>query len=136
MTDQGGAAAASAGAPSGGSSGPVRRIPHAPLTPVAVVGAVFAIVVVTQLVVIGWLGTEAAASSTTQVCQVNFWVFHVGCGTVTTSSPSAQQAAQLASTLTWVFAVMDVFLFVLLAWVALAAYKAPSGRARSRQIGR
>lgn len=112
--------------------------PRAPsrLTPVVVVAVVLAVVVVTQLVVLAILGSEASGGTTQTVCQVNFWVFHLGCSQETTASPDAEAAATLAQSLAVVFTVMDVIFFGILGVVALAAYRG-AGRARgARQIGR
>lgn len=118
------------------ASRPGRARPRSPMAPIAVVATVLAIVVVTQLIVLAILGAEASGSTTTQVCQVNFWIFHLGCNQQTTASPNAQAAAALAQSLELVFTVMDVVFFGILGLVALAAYRG-TGRSRgSRQIGR
>ncbi|MGI0133147.1 MAG: hypothetical protein ACREDK_08720 [Thermoplasmata archaeon] len=97
---------------------------------------VLALVVVTQLVVLAVLGSEASGGTTQEVCQVNFWVFHLGCSQVTTASPNAQAAATLAQSLELVFTVMDVIFFAILGLVALAAYRGTGPARGSRQIGR
>jgi hypothetical protein len=119
-----------------GGARPGRPRVQSHLTPVVVVAVVLAVVVVTQLVVLAILGSEASGGTTQTVCQVNFWVFHLGCSQVTTASPNAQAAGELAQSLEVVFTVMDVVFFGILGLVAVVAYRGPKPARGSRQIGR
>lgn len=120
----------------GRGKSPARPRALSRLTPVAIVAVVLGVVAVSQLVVLGILGSEASGGTTQTVCQVNFWVFHLGCSQETTASPNAEAASALAQSLEVVFTVMDVIFFGILGVVALAAYRG-AGRTRgSRQIGR
>lgn len=96
------------------------KAPRTPLRSFVVFGIILAVVVVSQLIVLAYLGDVAGGSTPTQSCSFSFWIIQIGCSTSQQSSPAGQNAAQLASALGPIFAVSDVAFFILFAVIVIS----------------
>ena len=117
-------------------SSPGGRRSHAPLALPVILMIVFGVLLVAQVAGLVILGSESSGSTTNQVCQLNFWVIHVGCSSVTSSSPSAQNAQMLATSLEPWFVLVDAIFIVAISVTLVLGTRSGRGAPSGRRVGR